>query len=194
MGVREQDVFCTAQLNARPIGKANYVQEKQALQELARCMVDEPNALLARYTELAMEITGAQAGGVSVLETEPAPGRFRWRYTSGASKPLDHVLAPRNYSPCGVTLDKNAPVLANYPGRYYTWITESGVDAPEVLLVPLNVAKGEQLGTLWAISSRVGHFHRGHARVLTELSTFVAAALQMANAAQRARLESKGAA
>lgn len=192
MVVREQDVYCTAQLNARPVGKANYVQEKQAMQELAQCMVDQPEALLARFTELAMDLTGAHAGGVSVLEKEPAPGTFRWSYISGAAKAYENWLAPRNYSPCGVTLDKNAPVLAVHPGRYYSWIAEAGMDAPEVLLVPLTLAKGEHLGTLWVISSRPGHFHRGHVRALTELSHFVAAALQMATAVEKLRrLESK---
>lgn len=126
-----------------------------------------------------MEITGARAGGISVLENENPPGIFRWRYLSGAAKPHEYGVAPRNFSPCGKTLDLDAPVLTAHPARYYGWIADAGMDAAEILLVPLRVAKGEQVGTLWVNSDEPGHFHRGHLRALTELSQFVAAALRM---------------
>jgi len=184
MSVREEDVYITGQLAARPIGKSNHLQEKQAIQELAQYMADDPSAILPRFTQLAMEITGARAGGLSMLEKDPPPGRFRWRFVSGAAAAFENALAPRSYSPCGVTLDKNAPVLTAYPGRYYSWIGDAGMDAAEVLLVPLNLADGEHVGTLWTISDRPGHFHRGHVRALTELSRFVAVALRMAVASE----------
>ncbi len=185
MLAKEKDVYITAQLNARPIGKTNHLQEKRAIQELAQCMVEDPEGILPRFTELAMEITGARAGGISVLESDPAPGNFRWRYLSGAAKPHEHGLAPRNFSPCGKTLDLDEPVLTAHPARYYGWIADAGMDAAEILLVPLRVAKGEQVGTLWVNSDQPGHFHRGHVRALTELSQFVAAALRMTVTARK---------
>lgn len=185
MLANEKDVYITGQLNARPIGKTNHLQEKQAIQELAQCMVENPEAILPRFTDLAMQITGARAGGLSLLEPNPAPGQFRWRYLSGAAVPHEHGLAPRNFSPCGVTLDQDAPVLTAHPARYYAWIADADMDAAEILLVPLRVSKGPQLGTLWINSNNPGHFHRGHVRALTELSVFVSAALRMIGAERK---------
>ena len=185
MQAKEKDVFITAQLSARPIGKTNHLQEKRAMQELAQCMVEDPEDILPRFTDLAMEITSTNAGGVSLLEPDPAPGFFRWRYLRGAAEQYENFLAPRNFSPCGKTLELNAPALLSYPERYYSWIADSGISAAEVLLVPISVPKGDIFGTLWSISNDPGHFHRGHVRALTELSHFVAAALRMTVTARK---------
>ena len=185
MQAREKDVYITAQLASRPIGKTNHLQEKRAIQELAHCMVEDPEAILPRFTDLAMEITGARAGGISVLENLPAPGVFRWRYLSGAARPHEHSLVPRHFSPCEKTLELDAPVLTSYPGRVYGWIADAGMNAAEILLVPVKMAGNEPLGVLWVNSDEPGHFHRGHVRALTELSQFVAAALRMTVTARK---------
>jgi two-component sensor histidine kinase len=50
---------------------------------------------------------------------------------------------------------------------------------PEVLLVPLHIDRKEPTGTLWIVSDKKGHFHREHARAMTELAAFVAIAIRM---------------
>ena len=50
---------------------------------------------------------------------------------------------------------------------------------PEVLLVPLYVAQGQPLGTLWIVSEQEGYFDSGHARIMRELASFTGIALAM---------------
>ncbi len=67
-------------------------------------------------------------------------------------------------------LDRFEPTLTRHPERYYAWIAEAGVVCPEVLLVPLYMAHGQPLGTLWIVAEETGHFDAGHAGVMQELS------------------------
>ena len=99
--------------------------------------------------------------------------------------PFNGATTPRDFSPCGITLDRNAPVLARHPERVYGWIADANIGVPEVLLVPLYLGNRVPLGTLWIVSDREAHFDSGHARVLTELAAFVGIALRMVRSEQR---------
>lgn len=175
----QADLYITAELDLRPVRKANHLREKRAMQELARHMLDDPAAILPRFVDLALEITNGASAGLSLYEKDPAPGVFRWRHLRGVLSPFEDSLTPRNYSPCGVTLDQNAPVLSLHPERYYNWISDASIIVPEVLLVPLHLNRDEQLGTLWIVAHEEGHFTRGHADSMTELAAFVSIALRM---------------
>lgn len=175
------DVYITEELDRRPPRKANYLQEKLALQELAARMAHQPEEILPRFVDLAMQITGGVSAGLSLYEANPAPGVFRWRFLRGILAPFENATTPRNFSPCGVTLDRNGPVLSSHPERVYDWISSADIVVPEVLLVPLYLGGKEPLGTLWIVSDKEGHFDRGHARAMTELASFVGIALRMLN-------------
>lgn len=95
--------------------------------------------------------------------------------------PFEDATTPRNFSPCGITLDRNGPVLCKNPERFYEWISDANIVVPEVLLVPL-YRNEEPIGTLWVVSDSSGHFDSGDARVLTELASFVSVALRVAQA------------
>jgi signal transduction histidine kinase len=159
--------------------KTDYLQEKMALQELAARMADQPEEVLPRFVDLALEMTGGVSGGLSLYEEEPAPGVFHWQYLRGLLAPFNGATTPRDFSPCGITLDRNAPVLSLHPERVYDWIADANIVVPEVLLVPLYLGGTAPLGTLWIVSDREGHFDCGHARALTELAAFVGIALRM---------------
>jgi hypothetical protein len=144
-----------------------------------RQMVDHPGDVLPRLVDLAMQICGSNSGGISLLEENPAPGLFRWHYLRGALNKFDGATTPRDFSPCGICLDLNAPILARRPERIYPWIVEAGISVPELLLVPLYIGGLEPLGTLWIISEQEGWFDSGHARVMEELSAFAGIAVRM---------------
>lgn len=172
-------VFITDALQRRPPRKTDYLREKQALQDLAGRMIDQPAEVLPRFVDLAMEMTDGIAAGISLYEENPAPGVFRWQYLRGALERFNGATTPRNFSPCGITLDSMAPVLTCHSERMYDWIAQAGIIAPEVLLVPLYLGGTKPLGTLWIVSDQEEHFDSGHARVMTELATFVGIALRM---------------
>jgi len=180
------DVFITDALSARVPKRADHRREILALQALATRMADEPDAVLPLFVDLAMELTGAVSAGLSLYDAEEAPDIFQWRHLRGTLARFEHATTPRDHSPCGVTLDCNAPTLAAYPERVYEWISDAGIVVPEVLLVPLYIA-GEPLGTLWVVSDQDGYFDSGDVRVAAELASFVGVALRMARNEERLR-------
>lgn len=179
------DVYITDELDHRVPKKTDFLQEKLALQDLAARMAEHPEQVLPRFVDLAMEMTGGVSAGLSLYEQEPAPGVFRWRYLRGLLAPFENATTPRNFSPCGVTLDRKRPVLSLHPERVYDWIAAANIVVPEVLLVPLYLGGHEPLGTLWIVAETEDHFDSGHARVMTELAAFVGIALRMLNTEQR---------
>ena len=179
------DVFITDELQRRGPRKADPLQQKQALQDLARQMSEHSADILPHLVDRAMTITRAAAAGISLYEEHPQPGVFRWHHLRGSLKAFDGATTPRHFSPCGVCLDRAEPTLTEHPERVYTWIADAGIVAPEVLLVPLYLGGPLPLGTLWVLAERVGHFDRGHARVLTELATFAGMAVNMLRTEER---------
>lgn len=179
------DVYISHELERREPRRTDFLEEKHALQELATKMADSSEEVLPRFVDLAMRITGGVSAGLSLYEATPAPGLFRWCYLRGMLARFEGATTPRDDSPCGVTLDMNAPVLARHPERAYDWIAEAGIEVPEVLLLPLYVGGGEALGTIWIVSDRENHFDRGHARAMTELASFVGIALRMLRTEER---------
>lgn len=178
------EVIITDELERRAPKKTDYLQEKLALQDLA-ALAEQPQEVLPRFVALALEMTGGISAGLSLYEEDPAPGIFRWHYLQGVLAPFNGATTPRDFSPCGITLDRNAPILAQHPERVYGWIADANIVVPEVLLVPLYLGSKVPLGTLWVVSDQKGHFDSGHARVLTELAAFVGIALRMVRSEQR---------
>ena len=179
------DVFITDELLLRAPKKTDYLQEKLALQDLARQMVDHPAHVLPHLVDLAIEICGGISGGISLYEQDPAPGIFRWHYLRGNLEKFTGGTTPRDFSPCGVTLDLKTPVLSAHPERVYTWLADADIALTELLLVPLYVGGATPLGTLWIVSADEGHFDSGHARIMTELAAFAGMALRMVQTEQR---------
>ena len=173
-GTYPVDLFITEELGSRAGSTpVDYAREAEALKVIAARQADDPETVLPGLVELAMELTGATSAGLSLLEPDPAPGIFRWRHLTGLLACFDNATTPRNYSPCGVTLDNNDVVLTRHPERYYDWIADAGLVVPEVLLVPLHVGRDVPAGTLWVVGERSGQFHAEHARLLGELASFV---------------------
>ncbi|MFC3229094.1 sensor histidine kinase [Marinibaculum pumilum] len=177
--LRTRDVFVTEALARREPSDPDFVLDNLALQDLAARMVADPEAVLSHLVDLALEATGSVSGGISVFESEPAPGLFRWHNLRGELERFSGCTTPRHYSPCGVCLDESRPVLVEKPERAYSWLVEAGVGLPECLLVPLFVGGTEPLGTLWVVSEEVGHFDRGHTKILSDLASFTGMALHM---------------
>jgi two-component sensor histidine kinase len=179
------DVFITEELSRRAPKATDYLREKLALQDLAGQMIDHPADVLPRLVDLAIELCGGVTGGISLYEDNPPPGVFRWNYLRGDLARFNGATTPRNFSPCGVTLDFRKPILVRRPERTYTWLVEANISLPECLLVPLYIGGVEPLGTLWIVSETEGHFDSGHSRAMAELASFVGVALNMLRTGQR---------
>jgi two-component sensor histidine kinase len=169
------------ELRHRIAHKADYQREKLAIQDLARQMAEQPDQVLPRLVHLAMELCGGQSAGISLYEAQPpGPGIFRWHHLAGRYANFSGGTAPRDFSPSGVCLDLDHPILMARPERVYAYLSEAGVPNYEVLLVPLYAGQRAPLGTLWIIShDEVIHFDSGDMRVTSELAAFAGIALKM---------------
>jgi len=183
------DVYVTGELAARACGAPDHEGEKHALQDLANCMIDSPAEVLPRLVRTAMRLTGGSSSGLSLFEPDEGDGVFRWACLHGTLAPFESALTPRNDSPCGVTLDQNAPVLAQHPEIIYDWISDENIIVPEVLLVPLHVTAEEPLGTLWIVAPETGHFNANHSRLAADLAKFAGIAIRMTRGEERLRTE-----
>lgn len=180
-----EDLYITSELAKRRPPATDFLREKQAIQDLASRMAEQPEEVLPRFVDLAMQLTGGVSAGLSLFEPLPLPGVFRWRYLRGSLATFENTTTPRDFSPCGITLDMNGPVLCLHPGRFYDWIADAKILVPEVLLVPFHSGGVEPMGTLWIVAEREGHFHAEHARIASELASFVAIALKMLGTEKR---------
>jgi two-component sensor histidine kinase len=181
------DVFITEELAKRHPKRTDTQREKRAILDLAGDLADGTSDVLRRFVKLAMERTDAVSAGLSIFDGEREPDRFRWKHLHGTLARFEGATTPRNNSPCGVTLDANAPILVAHPERLYDWIAAENLVLPEVLLVPLEVSGGEPLGTLWVVADVKDHFDSGDAQALADLAEFVGTALLLRRREEQSR-------
>jgi DNA-binding CsgD family transcriptional regulator len=183
-------VLITDELERRPARSPDLQAENAALQALAREMADGPGQLLETLVRMAVTLCDAGTSGLSLVGSAPG-GRqlFRWVAMAGALAHARGGTTPRDFSPCGVTLDRGTPQLFAYPGRYFTYMEAVSPPIVEGLVVPLGDAGGS-LGTIWIVShTEQRRFDREDYRIMASLADFTAAALRLATtAAENARL------
>jgi PAS domain S-box-containing protein len=174
-----EDVSVTALLQERPSRPPDYKAENEALTTLAQELGASPGNVLQTLCEIAIGLCRAQSAGVSIEEEVEGVRIFRWRALAGEMAPYLHGIMPRDYAPCGVTIDRNATQLFSRLTLYYPYVQAITPPISEVLLIPFRV-EGKPIGTVWIVSSKEEcKFDREDARVLTNLSQFAAAAYQM---------------
>src|SRR5258706_10071632 len=172
------DVVTTSRLRERPSRAPDHAAENRALVALAQSMTDSPQGVFQRLVDAALELTGGGSAGISVFEMEGGEGIFRWRATAGAFAPMVGGTMPRDFSPCGVVLDRNALQLMEDPARHWPRIAELRPAITEVLLVPFHQDE-VPVGTIWVLShSPAKRFDAEDARVIASLSAFASLAVK----------------
>jgi PAS domain S-box-containing protein len=187
--VQLDEIDVTAELTRRPARPPDYAAENRALVTLARQLAEAPQTILQSLAETALELCSSDSSGVSILETDGAQSQFRWHATAGKLAPLVGGTMPGDFSPCGTVLDRNATQLMAEPERYYHYISKIIPHIAEVLLIPF-YRRGIVIGTVWVLFHEEGkQFDAEDARIMTSLSQFASAAVQMLsnlNASERA--------
>jgi hypothetical protein len=174
------DILATTELERRPPRRSDEADETQTMLALTQQIAAAPEGLFPQLAQAACHLTGAGSAGVSVAETA-ADGsrRFRWRATAGAYFPFAGSCLPRDFSPCGVTIDRDAVQLMTQPERYYPYVTALRPPVVEVLLAPFH-RRNVPVGTLWIVSHTADkRFDREDARLLVNLSRFASTAADM---------------
>ncbi len=172
-------VLITHLLEARPTRPPRFAEENAALIELATALADAPDQVLQSVSDLACRLCEAESAGISLQEVENGREVFRWRATSGRMRPYLNGVMPRDFSPCGLVLDRRGTQLMADPVRHYPYISQLGVPLREVLLTPF-YRRGVPIGTVWVANHGPGRdFDREDLRVVQNLARFASLASEM---------------
>ena len=172
------EIDITAQLAQRSARSPDYAAENRALVHLALEMVTHPAHILQTLVDTALTLCRAGTAGLSLLESDNGEAVFRWEAVAGVfADRLNHTM-PRDASPCGTTIDRNAPQLMYMPERFFPTLT-AVPPVVEALLIPFQVA-GTPIGTLWVVAhDERRKFDREDVRLVQTLGQFAAAAWQV---------------
>ncbi|MDB5397497.1 MAG: hypothetical protein JWM91_5003 [Rhodospirillales bacterium] len=126
-----------------------------------------------RLVELSLNLCDAESGGISLYETADGEPVFRWHALKGRFAPFTGETIPRNFSPCGVVLDQQKPILVKQPERYYPYLALEDAPISEGLWAPLVGLEGVAVGTLWIMSHDPDrHFTQDDCDTLLRLAAF----------------------
>lgn len=174
------DVIITSALSERAPRPPDREAENRSLVMLARTMAESPDQVFQTLANCALELCRAGSAGISVLDAAD-PKVFRWRATAGAYAPYVGATLPRDFSPCGVVLDRKSFVLMANPARFFPYISDLCAPVREVLLVPF-AQDGVLVGTVWVVAhDETRRFDAEDARIVTSLTGFAEAAIQTLN-------------
>jgi PAS domain S-box-containing protein len=190
VGFSVADVTITPQLWVRTPRTSNINAETAAMRRLADTMATDPSKTFQVCVDLALELCDADTCGISLRErTDAGEDIFRWIALAGKLKHHLRGTTPRYFSPCGVAVDGNAPILMKRPELVYKYL-DVGPPFHDVLLIPLTEKGGALEGTIWIVAHNpTRKFDGEDARVMQRLAVFVATALRLANMAQEAKAE-----
>lgn len=174
------DVLITEQLTSRSCRQRDSQDEMKALDLLAEVLAASPARLMDCFLQMPLDLCHAGTGGLSLLETSSEGKQvFRWTHLSGILAKYVGGNTPRNFSPCGVTLDRNSAQLFEYPARHFRYFENVDVPIVEGLVVPFHVG-GKTEGTIWIVShdERV-RFDSEDARIMASIGEFAGCALHL---------------
>ena len=174
-----EETIITDSLWNRPSRPPDLSREIEGLLALGREMVthDSPSVLNCLVGHV-LKLCRADSAGISLLEREESGDQiFRWVAATGAMKAYIGGTTPRNFSPCGICLERNCAQLFSHPEWYYAYLNRV-LPMAELLLIPL-YAENEGLGTLWVIChDGQRKFDREDARILSSLADFTSVTLR----------------
>jgi PAS domain S-box-containing protein len=135
-------------------------------------MAESPQEILQKLVDTALQLCGADSAGISILEPGGTSGVFRWHAIAGQFSSNKGKHVPREASPCGMVLERDASLLFSHPERWFDFGITIDPPVVEALLVPFH-SDGRPVGTLWVIAHTLSKkFDSEDQRVLTSLSRF----------------------
>jgi len=174
---RLKSVLITDQLAQRPLRSQKVDDRLTVLKALAEEITGPPKQLLGVLVHEALNLCYAGSAGLSLLHEEDDRQFFHWDVLAGCLQDFIGQTTPRNFSPCGITLDRRSPQLFSYPARYFTYFESCPINIVEGLVIPIFV-NGRGLGTIWIIShNEACKFNSEDVNIMSSLAAFCEAAL-----------------
>jgi signal transduction histidine kinase len=179
------DVVINSELLSRPSKAPNYEAEIKALMALTRTLADAPGEILQRLAETALQLCRADTAGISLLDQRDGANVFRWEALAGVFSDRLNATMPRDASPCGTTIDRNATQLMYMAERVFPAL-KSEPPVVEALLIPFHVGE-KPIGTVWVVAhDERRKFDQEDERILKTLAQFAGASWQLWQARARA--------
>ena len=172
-------VLCTDELARRPSRSPDYQAESRTFVSLVAALADSPAEALQLVAQKVLEGLTAGSAGISVLS--PDGKRFHWSAIAGLWQAHTGGGTPRNFSPCGDMLDRNAPLLFHHLERRYPYFRSITPNAMEALFVPFRI-EGKEVGAIWAVRHDEGQFDAEDLRQLEDFAPVAAAAYRATQA------------
>lgn len=174
------DILATESLALRPHRKRDPGQTESAIKMLRNAELGGRGQLIDCFLQIANRLCKAGSSGLSFLvKNEKGEQVFRWTNLAGKLSEYVGVTTPRNFSPCGVTLDRGYPQLFCDPGRYFTYFSKVPIRIAEGLVIPFDVG-GKTRGTVWICShENTEAFDFEDAQIMSVLTEFVSCALHV---------------
>ena len=151
--------------------------ENAAYLAIARGLAGPSEAVLQTLMDAALSLCDAGTAGISLLEEQDDRSMlFRWTVLSGLLSEHVNGTTPRDFSPCGVCLDRGEPTLFSHPERRYTYFQSAGVPFVEALILPFDI-DSRPAGTIWIVAhDTFRQFDIEDVRIMSRLAAFTGAA------------------
>ncbi len=180
-------VIATEDLFRRPLRPPDYKAESRALAALAQDLGSSPQGILQKLVDASLGLCRAHSSGISLLDVCDGKAIFRWPAIAGEWAPHVGGTTPRDFSPCGVVLDRNRAQLFVRFDRYYPYFSLVTRPPYEALLIPFSV-DGETVGTVWVVSHEERRqFDAEDFRLLNSIGKFASAAFGLLSASEKRR-------
>jgi RNA polymerase sigma factor (sigma-70 family) len=173
------DILVTQEIFSRALRTRSVQHDFDSLRVLEEAASVSPAQLVDRFLQLALDLCYAGTAGLSFLErTSNGKQIFRWTNLAGRLQSAVGGTTPRDFSPCGVTLDRNTPQLFSYPARYFHYFNDVPVPIVEGLVIPFHV--GETSGTVWIVShDEQSTFDSEDVRIMCALTEYAGAGFHL---------------
>jgi hypothetical protein len=166
-----EDVVLNSELAYRSSRSADYQAENEALIALAQIMANSSESILQRLVETALHLCRADTAGISLLEEHNGEEVFRWEALAGVYADRINSRMPRNASPCGTTIDRDATQLMYLAERVFPAL-KSDPPVIEALLIPFHV-ENRPIGTIWVVAhDERRKFDQEDERIIKNLAQF----------------------
>jgi signal transduction histidine kinase len=156
----------------------NYEAENRALMALAQTLADAPDMILQRLAETALQLCRADTAGISLLAQQDGAEVLRWEALAGVFSDRLNSTMPRDASPCGITIDRNATQLMYKAERVFPAL-RSEPPVVEALVIPFHVGH-KPIGTVWVVAhDERRKFDQEDERIIKTLAQFASVSWQL---------------
>ena len=177
-----KSVVITPELWRRPVHETDPERLNAGLRKLTTHLRGTELGLLNALVRAALRLCDAHSAGFSTLcKNQKGEEVFRRDALAGALECAVGGTAPREWSPCGLTLERQSPQLFSYPGRCFESLRDAQPAIVEALVLPVFLESRQALGTVWIVAhDKTRRFDCEDVRLMNSLAHFTAAAIRLA--------------